>query len=442
MASRSENVAPNEVPEAGNLSSNAFSEKPQQSDMAQEQEEYLDQQDPEKAARPSNMFKIGRIVGGVHAKELQDDDSVADARRPLEEVDFDLPLTYTKNYSEDGKDYIVLSFAPGDPENPHNWSPKRKGFIVAQLVGMTLFIGLATTAYSSGINSMVADLGVSNILGQLGLFTFNFTCALAPMFLAPFCELVGRKIVYVGAYACFILMFIGLALGKNIATILVCRALLGLFGCVGTILVGGKKPAAASSSRSAPRCSAKRPATTATAPTKSCKPRPSATCCTRRPSKPSRCWPRSPSSSPLASGSPSPGSSPSSSCPSSPSPSASCAAGPLASPACPTSAYASASPSATPPTSSKSANTSPSARTAAAPSCPRTACTAPCGAPPGCPSGCSSTPSRSTASCRGSRPRWPSRPSPSASSSSSRAATPSPPTATARTRRRRLPGRA
>jgi MFS family permease len=32
---------------------------------------------------------------------------------------------------------------------------------------------------------------------------------------------------------------IGLALGQNIATILVCRALLGLFGCVGTILVGG-----------------------------------------------------------------------------------------------------------------------------------------------------------------------------------------------------------
>lgn len=88
-------------------------------------------------------------------------------------------------------------------------------------------IGLATTAYSSGINSMCAEFGVSTLLGQLGLFTFNFTCALAPMFLAPFCELVGRKIIYVGAYACFIIMFIGLALGQNIATIIVCRALLG-----------------------------------------------------------------------------------------------------------------------------------------------------------------------------------------------------------------------
>lgn len=42
-----------------------------------------------------------------------------------------------------------------------------------------------------------------------------------------------------GAYSLFAVMFLGLALGKNIATILVCRALLGLFGCVGIILVGG-----------------------------------------------------------------------------------------------------------------------------------------------------------------------------------------------------------
>lgn len=107
------------------------------------------------------------------------------------------------------------------------------------LNGMTLFIGLATTAYSSGINSMTEEFGVSSEIGQLGLFLFNFVCAIAPMVLAPFCELVGRKLVYSGAYLCFSLCFIGLALGKNIATILVMRAFLGLFGCVGTILVGG-----------------------------------------------------------------------------------------------------------------------------------------------------------------------------------------------------------
>jgi len=104
---------------------------------------------------------------------------------------------------------------------------------------MTLFIGLATTSYSSGIDSMVTDLHASTEEGELGLFTFNFACALAPMVLAPFCELVGRKVIYAGAYLCFTLCFIGLALGQNIATIIIMRLLLGLFGCVGTILVGG-----------------------------------------------------------------------------------------------------------------------------------------------------------------------------------------------------------
>lgn len=37
----------------------------------------------------------------------------------------------------------------------------------------------------------------------------------------------------------FCVLFIGLALGHNITTILLLRTVLGLFGCVGTILVGG-----------------------------------------------------------------------------------------------------------------------------------------------------------------------------------------------------------
>ncbi|KAJ9659756.1 hypothetical protein H2201_007192 [Coniosporium apollinis] len=151
----------------------------------------------------------------------------------------DLPLTLTDTKQINGEEVILLKFAPGDKENPFNWSKKRKSFITWLLNLMTLFIGLATTAYSSGINSMVEDLGTSNIMGQMGLFLFNFACAIAPLFLAPFCELVGRRIIYAGSYGGFTLCFIGLALGKNIATILIMRTLLGLFGCVGTILVGG-----------------------------------------------------------------------------------------------------------------------------------------------------------------------------------------------------------
>lgn len=164
----------------------------------------------------------------------------SDRGRP-DEVNFDFPPTAveSRHLDETKEDVLVLDFLEGDRENPFNWSWARKSFISILLCLMTLFVGLATTAYSSGVTRMTRDLGVSTELGQLGLFTFNFVCAIAPLFLAPFCELVGRRVVYVGAYILFAVTFIGLALGKNIATILVCRALLGLFGCVGTILVGG-----------------------------------------------------------------------------------------------------------------------------------------------------------------------------------------------------------
>lgn len=184
--------------------------------------------------------QLGRVVGGKHAEEYNDEQASSFPEHgPLQQVDIDVPLTLTDTTYHNGSQVTVLDFRPGDPENPFNWSSKKKGFLSWMLCMMTLFIGLATTAYSSGISRMCAEFGVSEELGQLGLFTFNFTCALAPLFLAPFCELAGRKIIYVGGYVCFSLMFIGLSLGKNIATIVVCRALLGLFGCIGTILVGG-----------------------------------------------------------------------------------------------------------------------------------------------------------------------------------------------------------
>lgn len=183
--------------------------------------------------------KRGRIAGGSFLKAFHESDSDNLDESPLKEVDIEMPFTLTEIIKKDGQEYILLSFVDGDRENPFNWSPARKAFITLLLCLMTLFIGLATTAYSSGIDNMCSDLGVSVEMGQLGLFCFNFACAIAPLFLAPFCELVGRRVIYVGAYACFVVVFIGLALGRNIATILVMRALSGLFGCVGTILVGG-----------------------------------------------------------------------------------------------------------------------------------------------------------------------------------------------------------
>jgi MFS family permease len=190
--------------------------------------------------------QYGRIIGGKYIEQYEADEaadnefSADNELAPLMKLpDVDIPLTLTEKVIENDKEYIVLLFAHGDKENPFNWSPAYKMLITTILNLMTLFIGLATTAYSSGINSMAEDLNSTAFIGQFGLFAFNFACALAPLFLAPFCEMVGRKIVYVGGFFCFSVLFIGLALAQSMSTIIGLRVLLGLFGCIGTILVGG-----------------------------------------------------------------------------------------------------------------------------------------------------------------------------------------------------------
>jgi hypothetical protein len=115
----------------------------------------------------------------------------------LREVDIDLPLTFTELVTQYDQEYIILKFAHDDKEDTFNRSRGREAWITLLLCLMTLFIGLATTAYSSGIDRMCEDFGVSTVLGQLRLFCFNIACALAPLFLTPFCELVGRRVIYV-----------------------------------------------------------------------------------------------------------------------------------------------------------------------------------------------------------------------------------------------------
>ena len=78
-----------------------------------------------------------------------------------------MPLTLTETTHKDDQVYIIPRFFEGDKENPFNWNKGRKAFISLLLCLMALFIGLATTAYSRGIDRMCADLGVSIELGQL-----------------------------------------------------------------------------------------------------------------------------------------------------------------------------------------------------------------------------------------------------------------------------------
>lgn len=128
--------------------------------------------------------KRSAIVGQGHAQDTERPSQVDN----VEEVETDIPLTLTEVIEDKGDEFTLLTFADGDKEDPFNWPRGKKAFISVLLCLMTLFIGLATTAYSSGIGDMTSEFEVSEEIGQLGLFLFNIVCAIAPLFLAPFCK--------------------------------------------------------------------------------------------------------------------------------------------------------------------------------------------------------------------------------------------------------------
>lgn len=128
---------------------------------------------------------------------------------------------------------------PDDPENPLNWSKKKKWINTLCLNIMCLFIGLATAAFGPGISDMVRELGTSNEIGQVGFLVFNGAFAIVPLVLGPISESAGSRPVYIISMFFFVIWFIGLALAPNIGSVLVFRFLSGCSGAAGVTLIPG-----------------------------------------------------------------------------------------------------------------------------------------------------------------------------------------------------------
>ncbi|GAA5993311.1 hypothetical protein JCM11641_001452, partial [Rhodosporidiobolus odoratus] len=70
---------------------------------------------------------------------------------------------------EKGREVIWLEFAEGDPENPYNWSQRRKW--QTALIGclFTLAVSFAGTSFAMGTGSLIKDFHCSREVATLGL---------------------------------------------------------------------------------------------------------------------------------------------------------------------------------------------------------------------------------------------------------------------------------
>lgn len=123
--------------------------------------------------------------------------------------------------------------------NPFDWSPKRKDFTIWVSCIITALTAFTAGAYTPGIGQMTAEWGVSNVAALVGITTFTSGFAVAPMVLAPFSEINGRRPVFIASGIIFVICQLCTGLTRSYAGMLVVRFFVGVGGSTFSTMVGG-----------------------------------------------------------------------------------------------------------------------------------------------------------------------------------------------------------
>lgn len=137
----------------------------------------------------------------------------------------------------DQEEYVVEFEGPDDPLHAQNW-PMKKKVLTALMLGYTTLVSAFTSSIFSTATGVVARVfGVSTEVGLLGLSFYVLGFALGPIFWAPLSELKGRRLPLVISMFGFSIFQLGVAAGKDLQTVLLCRFWGGMFGAAPLAIV-------------------------------------------------------------------------------------------------------------------------------------------------------------------------------------------------------------
>ncbi|ESZ98318.1 hypothetical protein SBOR_1311 [Sclerotinia borealis F-4128] len=137
-----------------------------------------------------------------------------------------------------------LETAPARPDlkkytSPFDWPESRKRFTVFLSCIATLVTAFTAGAYSPAVKQLSELWHVSDVAILVGFTTFCTGFAIAPMALAPFSELNGRKPIFVASGALFFITQICCAVTRSYPGMLVARFFVGCGSSVFSTMVGG-----------------------------------------------------------------------------------------------------------------------------------------------------------------------------------------------------------
>ncbi|CAA7267626.1 unnamed protein product [Cyclocybe aegerita] len=146
-----------------------------------------------------------------------------------------------RNYMGSGtaEDPYVVDWDLNDPEDPYNWPSVQRWFITAQLALSTFTVSFSSSSYTGGIEYTMADLGISYNVAILGISLYVLGFALGPLVFASMGEMFGRRVVFLVTASLYAAFQLQGALAPNLASLLSCRLLTGIFGASPLTNAGG-----------------------------------------------------------------------------------------------------------------------------------------------------------------------------------------------------------
>ncbi|KAK4196978.1 putative transporter [Triangularia verruculosa] len=156
-----------------------------------------------------------------------------EASAPVEKQGKHAPVSDTR------QDYKLVTFAPGDPDDPKNWSKAYKWYITMVVATTCFVVAFCSSVVTSDIGGVQESFGISHEAALVPVSVFVIGFGVGPMIFAPLSEVYGRRIIYGSTLLLAVIFIIPCAVSQNIGTLIVCRTIDGIAFSAPMTLVGG-----------------------------------------------------------------------------------------------------------------------------------------------------------------------------------------------------------
>ncbi|KIN03237.1 hypothetical protein OIDMADRAFT_119124 [Oidiodendron maius Zn] len=135
---------------------------------------------------------------------------------------------------------LVTWDGPEDPENPKNWSFKRKWAATLIVSSFALISPVSSSMVAPALLTMAKEFHVTNsAVTSLMLSIFVLAFAVGPLFVGPLSEMYGRVIVLQTSNLIYLFFNLGCGLANTKTQMIIFRFLAGLGGSAPLVIGGG-----------------------------------------------------------------------------------------------------------------------------------------------------------------------------------------------------------